>query len=76
MLQFELLTLELFFLSFLVLNSEFFESVVVSFVIVKFLLVEVHDLVAGNVQKLSGVRNNNYSAFAVGNVVLEPHNCV
>ena len=76
MLEFELLTLELFFLSFRVLNSEFFKSVIVSFVIVKFLLVEVHDLVAGNVQEFSGVGNNNYCTLAVGNVVLEPHNCV
>ncbi len=76
MLKLELLTLELFFMSFLVLNSQLFKCVIVSFIVVKFLLVEVHNLVASHIQELTGVRDNNNCALAICDVVLEPHDCV
>lgn len=76
MLKLELLAVKLFSMSFLVLNSQFFERVIVSFVIVKFFLVEVHNLVASHVKELTSVRDNNNCALAICDVVLKPHDCV
>jgi hypothetical protein len=76
MLKLELLAVKLFSMSFLVLNSQLFERVIVSFVIVKFFLVEVHNLVASHIQELTGVRDNNNGALAICDVVLKPHDCV
>ena len=76
MLKLELLTVKLFFVSFLVFDSQLFERVIVSFVIVKFFLVEVHNLVASHVEKLTSVRDNNNCALATCDVVFKPHDCV
>lgn len=76
MFEFKLLTVELFFLSLSVLNSDLFEGVVISFIVVELLLIEVDDLVACNVEELSGVGHNNDGVFTVCNVVFEPHNGV
>ncbi len=76
MLKLELLALELFFMSFLVLDSQLFKGVIVSFVIIKFFLVEVHNLVASHIQELTSMRDNNNCALAICDVVLKPHDCV
>lgn len=53
--------------------SDFLESVVVSSVVMKLLIEEMDDLIAGYIQKLSGVGDDNYCSFTVADVVLEPH---
>lgn len=76
MFKFKLLTFELFELSFFIFNSNFFKSVVITFIVVEFLLIKVDNLVACNVQELSGVGYNNNNVLAMCNVILEPHDCV
>jgi hypothetical protein len=74
--EFHLLVVELFFAPFPVLDSQFFEGVVVASVVVEFLVVEVDGFVAGDVEELAGVGDDHHCAFAVADVVLEPHNGV
>jgi hypothetical protein len=74
--EFHLLTVELFSLSFSVFNSDFFKSVIVSLVVIKLLLIEMNDFITGDVQELSSVGDDNDSVFAVSDVVFEPHDSV
>lgn len=76
MFQLKLLAFKLFFVSFLVLNSQLFECVIISLIVVKFLLVEMHDFVTGHVKEFSGMGDDDDCTFAVCDVVFEPHDCI
>jgi hypothetical protein len=73
MLELKLLTLELLFVSFLVLDSQLLKGVIISFIIVELFLIEVHDFITCDVEELSGMGHDDDCALAVGNVVFEPH---
>lgn len=76
MLQLHLLVFNLPSVAFSALDSDLLESVVVTTIVVKFFIEEMNDLVTGHIQELPGMRNDNHCAFAVADVVLEPHDGV
>lgn len=73
MLKFHLLAIEILLLPISVFNSDLLECIIVSFVVLQLLIVIVDDLVAGHIQELAGMRHDDHSVLAGGNVVLQPH---
>ena len=55
MIELHLLTFEGFVLSLSVFDSDFFEGVVVTLIVVEFLIIKMNDFIAGYIQKLSSV---------------------
>ena len=76
MFKLHLLVLHLTSVTLSVLNSSLFEGVVVTAIILKFFIEEVNNLITGDIEKLSSVRDNNNSALAVTDIILEPHHSV
>jgi hypothetical protein len=70
------LILDCLYIPLSVLNSQLLESVVIATVVVKLLVEEMDDLVAGHVEELSGVGNDDHRTLAVADIVLEPHDSV
>ena len=64
-----MLILNLFFVSFSALNPDLLKDVVVASIVLKFLVEEMDNLVAGHVQKLSSMGDNDYCAFTAADVI-------
>lgn len=75
-LKFHLLAVMLFLLTISILDSNFLESIVVSFVIMKLFVVVMNDLITCNIKKFSSMRNNNNCIFTIGDIIFKPHNCI
>ena len=71
-----LLGIELLHLELQLFGARLLEAVVVTLVVGEFLVLEVDDFLAADVQELSGVRDDHYRLFTVDDIVFEPHDSV
>lgn len=70
MLKLHLLIVQLLFIPFSALNSNLFESVIISFIVIQLFIEVMNRLIAGNIQELSSVGYDNYSVFACADIIL------
>jgi len=71
--EFHLLVFNLTAVAFSGLDSDFFEGVVVTSIVVKFFIEEMDDFITCHIEELSSVRDDDHCTFAIADVVLEPH---
>lgn len=76
MLELHLLIVELLCASLSIFDTQLFEGIIVTTIIVKFFIEVMHNLIASNIQELSGVGYDDDSTFTVADIVLKPHNCI
>lgn len=76
MFQLHLLVLHCSAVAFSVFDTHLLEGIVVAAVVVQFLVEVVDYLVAGHIQELSGMGDDDDCTLAVADVVLKPHDSI